>query len=67
MVLSGPYYLTPSHPKWDLWEDWYHTDPGNFTGTAEQQGLVLGGMGTIWSDLVKEESEYCTQEFACDI
>lgn len=56
VILSGPWYLTPSHPQWDGWENWYHTDPGNFTvSNADQKSLVLGGMGTIWSDLVKEE------------
>ncbi len=57
VVLSGPWYLTPSHPEWDEWENWYHTDPGNFSGGAEKgvQPLLLGGMGTIWSDLVKQQ------------
>jgi N-acetyl-beta-hexosaminidase len=56
VVLSGPWYLTPSHPEWDAWADWYHTDPTNFTGaSAVDLDLVLGGMGTIWSDIVKED------------
>lgn len=58
VVLSGPWYLTPSHPQWDEWQNWYHTDPGNFSGGTEavyNPKLVLGGMGTIWSDLVKQD------------
>lgn len=59
VVLSGPFYLTPSHPEWDVWQDWYHTDPANFTVDAEwQQQYVLGGMGTIWSDIVKEGQDH---------
>ena len=54
-MLSGPFYLTPSHPDWNVWQDWYHTDPANFSAESEwQQQYVLGGMGTIWSDLVKD-------------
>ena len=56
VVLSGPWYLDPHHPEWDGWQQWYHTDPGNFSATFPwQQGFVLGGMGTIWSDLVKAD------------
>lgn len=55
-VLSGPFYLTPSHPDWNVWQNWYHTDPANFSAEFEwQHAYVLGGMGTIWSDLVKED------------
>ena len=56
VVLSGPWYLNGAHhPQWDRWQDWYKTDPSNFSGGAAQQELVLGGMGTIWSDLIKED------------
>ena len=40
VVLSGPWYLTPSHPAWDQWPVWYHTDPGNFSGNSTEQSLV---------------------------
>ena len=43
VILSGPWYLTPSHPKWDEWQTWYHTDPANFTGSHAQKDLVVGG------------------------
>ena len=51
VVLSGPWYLDKT-PDWTVW---YHVDPRNFTGSDAQEALVLGGMGTIWSDLVKED------------
>lgn len=35
------------------WKVWYKTDPQDFQGTQNQKNMVLGGMGTIWSDLVK--------------
>lgn len=60
-ILAGRWYLgmEPNplnkslpriHPDWKVW---YKTDPQDFQGTLDQKKLILGGMGTIWSDLVK--------------
>jgi hexosaminidase len=60
-ILAGRWYLgmepNPQnkslpriHPDWKVW---YKTDPHDFDGTPSQKKLILGGMGTIWSDLVK--------------
>ena len=51
VVLSGPWYLDKT-PDWTVW---YRINPRNFSGSDTQKALVLGGMGTIWSDLVKED------------
>jgi hypothetical protein len=61
VILSGRWYLgMEPDPKnktapWinPDWKVWYKTDPYDFQGTLEQKNMVLGGMGTIWSDLVK--------------
>jgi len=61
VILAGRWYLgmepNPNNKTapWinPDWKVWYKTDPHDFQGTIEQKNLVLGGMGTIWSDLVK--------------
>lgn len=61
VILAGRWYLGMEpdplnktapwiNPDWKVW---YKTDPRDFLGTEEQKNMVLGGMGAIWSDLVK--------------
>ena len=50
VLLSGPWYLDESGIDW---KQWYQIDPLDFDGGDKKH--MLGGMGTIWSDLVKED------------
>lgn len=54
-ILSAGFYLNyVSYGP--TWETYYVADPQNFTGTAEQKALVMGGEWALWAEYVDDNN-----------
>ncbi|XP_071964486.1 beta-hexosaminidase subunit beta-like [Antedon mediterranea] len=52
-ILSSPWYLNyVSNPYNQDWKTYYIIEPQDFTGTAEQKALVIGGEACMWGEYV---------------
>eukprot|EP00028_Trichosphaerium_sp_Am-I-7-wt_P007495 CAMPEP_0168533356 /NCGR_PEP_ID=MMETSP0405-20121227/17020_1 /TAXON_ID=498012 /ORGANISM="Trichosphaerium sp, Strain Am-I-7 wt" /LENGTH=543 /DNA_ID=CAMNT_0008559385 /DNA_START=519 /DNA_END=2147 /DNA_ORIENTATION=- len=60
VILSGPYYVVDPRreniQKSYTWQQMYATNPTDFSGTASEQALVLGGQLTVFDDAAITDS-----------
>ena len=53
VILASGWYLNyVAYVTGGQWRDYYLNDPTNFTGTAAQKQLVVGGEWSLWSEYV---------------
>ncbi len=52
-ILSSPWYINFVSYGYQEWYNYYKVEPmSNFTGTAEQAKLLIGGEACLWSEYV---------------